>query len=103
MDRCKTRTFVETLLAVHDGDPAPRQAGGSVQLTVVLVKLAIGATDRLIVWFTEVQTLALSQARLAVHHTVTTQAAVLVLTGSAVHIVSHETCGYKQTGQTCVV
>lgn len=39
-------TFEEAVLAVHNVDPPPLQAGGAVDLTVVLVEPAVGATHR---------------------------------------------------------
>lgn len=51
-----------------------------MELTVVLVQLAVRATHCLVVWFTAVQTDALPLTALMVDHTVTPQATVLVLT-----------------------
>lgn len=41
---CNSQTFKEAVFAVHHIDPSPLQAGGTVNLAVVLVKPAIWAT-----------------------------------------------------------
>lgn len=51
-----------------------------MELTVVLIQLAVRATHRFVVWFTAVQTVALPFTTLMVDHAVTPKATVLVLT-----------------------
>lgn len=84
-------TFVEALFAVQDGKLVSPEAGGPVELTMVLVELPVRAAHSFIVQFTVIQTFAVSLARLTVDHTVTSQAAVLVLARIGVDIVSHQT------------
>lgn len=77
---------------MHDGDPAPAEAGGPVKLAVVLVQLPIGATHRLVVRFAVVQALTLPLTRLMVGHAVVAQAAVLVLAGAGEAVACSESC-----------
>lgn len=46
LHRCSSGTFKEAVLAVHHVDPSPLQAGGAVDLAVVLVEPAVRATHR---------------------------------------------------------
>lgn len=46
INQCVRNTFEEALLAVHHVDPSPLQAGGAVNLAVVLVEPAVRATHR---------------------------------------------------------
>lgn len=64
-------TFVEALLTVNDGNPVSSEAGGTMELTMVLVQLPIWPAHRFIVWFTVIQALTLPLTSLMVHHTVT--------------------------------
>lgn len=86
-------TFVKALLAVHDGNPVSAEAGGPVQLAVVLVQLPIGTAHGFIVGFTVIQALTLPLTRLVVDHTVMPQTAVLVFAWAGEAMVSSDTCG----------
>lgn len=84
-------TFVKALLTVHDGNPVSPEAGGPMELTVVLVQLPIGTTHWLVVGFTVIQALAVPLAGLMVDDTVTSQATVFVFTCARIADVSHKT------------
>lgn len=64
-------TFVEALLAVRDGYPVSLEAGGPVELTMVLVQLPIRTAHGFVVRFTVIQALTLPFVGLMVDHTVT--------------------------------
>lgn len=81
---------------MHDGNPVAAEAGGPVELAVVLVQLPIGAAHRLVVGFAVVQAFTLSLARLAVDHAVVAQPTVLVLARAGEAMVSSEPCGEKR-------
>ena len=82
---------------MQDGDLVSVEAGGTVQLTVVGVELPVGAAHGFVVRFALVQTAALAQTCAAVHHAVTAQTAVLVLTRFGEAIVGHQT--WKERGR----
>lgn len=77
---------------MHDGNPVSAEAGGPVQLTVVLVQLPVGTAHRLIVGFTVIQALALPLTRLVVDHAVMPQTAVLVFARAGEAMVSSDAC-----------
>lgn len=83
---------------MHDGNPAPAEARGPVELAVVLVQLPIGAAHGLVVGFAVVQAFTLPLTRLAVDHAVVAQAAVLVLARAGEAMVSSESCMEKTGG-----
>lgn len=94
-------TLVKALLAVHDGNPVSAEAGGPVQLAVVLVQLPIGTAHGFIVGFTVIQALTLPLTRLVVDHTVMPQTAVLVFARAGEAMVSSDTCR-EHTENTCI-
>lgn len=92
---------------VHNGDLVSSEAGGPVELAVILVQLPIWAAYRFIMWFTLVQTLAFSLAVLVVGDAVAPQATVLVFTRPWIDAMCHKTCKkkpnrrYNKVGDEC--
>lgn len=84
-------TFVEALLAVHDGNPLSAEAGGPMELAVVLIQPSIWATHGLIVRFTVIQAPALPLDSPMVDHTMASQTTVLVLAWIRVAGMSYKT------------
>lgn len=71
----------EAVLAVGDGQLLPLQAGGTVQLTVVLVKPAVGAAHWQVAGPARLQAAALSLSRGLAEHAPAPAAAELLPTG----------------------
>jgi hypothetical protein len=74
-------TFEEAVLAVDNDDPLPQQAGGTVELTVVLIEPPVGATHGHIAGPAGLQAAALRLPSFPAEHTPAPTAAELLPAG----------------------
>ena len=92
-------TFKETVLAVDNGDLPLQQAGGSVELTVILIKPPIGATHGHVAGPAGLQAPAFRLPGLSAEHAPASAAAELLPTGCWQPIVARRSCrAHKHRG-----